>query len=79
MPENPSVWEVRLGIYATEQQAEEVKEHIARLLCPDPDHAPPCPIPWSASLRHVSESGSEEADSYAELIEQAEAEKHLRP
>ncbi|MEU9848119.1 hypothetical protein [Streptomyces sp. NPDC047985] len=77
MPENPSVWEVRLGIYATPQQAEEIKERIARLLCPDPDHAPPCPIPWSVSLRH--EEGLEEEGSYAELIEQAEAEKHLRP
>ncbi|MFF8918504.1 hypothetical protein ACF08M_35680 [Streptomyces sp. NPDC015032] len=83
MSENPSVWEVRLGIYATQQQAEEVKEHITRLLCPDPGHAPPCPIPWSVSLRHGPEpgsgSGSEADDSYAELIEQAEAEKHLRP
>ncbi|MFB6711821.1 MULTISPECIES: hypothetical protein [unclassified Streptomyces] len=78
MSENPSIWEVRLGIYATQQQAEEVEESIARLLCPDPDHAPPCLIPWSASVRHVSGQPGED-DSYAELIEQAEAEKHLRP
>ncbi|MFB7912965.1 hypothetical protein [Streptomyces sp. NPDC056061] len=77
MPENPSVWEVRLGIYATPQQAEEVKERITRLLCPDPDHAPPCPIPWSVSLLHGS--GLDEDDPYPELAEQAEAEKRLGP
>ncbi|MER8085403.1 hypothetical protein ABTZ57_09720 [Streptomyces sp. NPDC094048] len=78
MSENPSIWEVRLGVYATQQQAEEVEERIARLLCPDPDHAPPCPIPWSASVRHVPGQPGEN-DSYAELIEQAEAQKHPRP
>jgi hypothetical protein len=24
-----------------------LKERIARLLCPDENHAPPCPVPWS--------------------------------
>ncbi len=26
---------------------DDLKEPVARLLCPDPDHAPPCPVPWS--------------------------------
>ncbi|MDQ3787147.1 MAG: hypothetical protein M3422_07890 [Actinomycetota bacterium] len=26
---------------------DDLKETVARLLCPDPDHAPPCPVPWS--------------------------------
>ena len=21
---------------------------VARILCPDPDHAPPCPVPWES-------------------------------
>lgn len=67
--EEPSVWEVRLGVYATQQQAEEVKERITRLLCPDPDHAPPCAIPWSVSV-------VPDADSYPELVEQARLETH---
>ncbi|GGM35799.1 hypothetical protein GCM10012275_03780 [Longimycelium tulufanense] len=70
MSEGSTVWEVRLGIYATEQQAEEVKELTARMLCPDPDHAPPCPIPWSISLLHVSDL----EDDYPELVEKARAE-----
>lgn len=73
MPEEPSVWEIRLGVHATEAQAEEIKERIARMLCPDPDHAPPCPIPWSAQLLHQSDLDDENA--YDELAEQARIEK----
>ncbi|RGA01656.1 hypothetical protein DI270_028375 [Microbispora triticiradicis] len=40
MSEEPTIWEIRLGVYATAQQAEEIKEHVTKLLCPDPDHAP---------------------------------------
>ncbi|MBB4685741.1 hypothetical protein [Amycolatopsis jiangsuensis] len=28
---------------------DELKESIARELCPDENHAPPCPVPWSLS------------------------------
>ncbi|MDI3402649.1 hypothetical protein [Streptomyces cavernicola] len=72
-PADRSVREVRLGIYATERQAEEVKEQIARLLCPDPEHASPCPIPWSISV--LDGSDLEDEDPYPELIEQARAEQ----
>ncbi|MFM9369088.1 hypothetical protein [Streptomyces sp. Da 82-17] len=74
-PEEAGVWEVRLGIYATERQAEEVKEQIARLLCPDPDHAPPCPVPWSVNVLHGSDLDDE--DPYPELVEQARAERGM--
>ncbi|MER5490222.1 hypothetical protein ACWD6I_08335 [Streptomyces sp. NPDC002454] len=67
------VYEVRLGIYATRAQAEEVKERITGLLCPDPDHAPPCPIPWSVALSEA------EPDAYEELVEQARIERDLQP
>jgi hypothetical protein len=72
MSEQGSIWELRLGIYATEQQAEELKERVQRLLCPDPDHASPCPIPWSTALLHGSDL--DERDPYPELVEQARAE-----
>ncbi|WP_181767996.1 hypothetical protein [Streptomyces albidus (ex Kaewkla and Franco 2022)] len=72
MPEEPGVREVRLGIHATAQQAEEIKERIVRMLCPDPEHAPPCPVPWSVSLLDLS--GPEDADAYPELVEQARIE-----
>ncbi|MBA8826191.1 hypothetical protein FHX42_003567 [Saccharopolyspora lacisalsi] len=75
MSEEPSVREIRVGAHATQQQAEELKERIARLLCPDPDHAPPCPIPWSTGpVLHGSEL---DEGAYEELDEQARAERHL--
>jgi hypothetical protein len=75
------VWEVRLGVHATREQAEEIKERITRLLCPDPDHAPPCPVPWSVSLFDLSGGGDGEGDgedgggAYPELVEQARIER----
>jgi hypothetical protein len=39
-----SVYEVSFSASDTEQ-AENV---VAGIFCPDPDHAPPCPVPWSS-------------------------------
>ena len=72
MAEVKGVWEVRLGIHCTRQQAEEIKERIVHLLCPDPAHAAPCPVPWSVSLADLS--GPEDADDYPESVEQARIE-----
>ncbi|MGW2561993.1 hypothetical protein ACWCXB_22620 [Streptomyces sp. NPDC001514] len=77
MSEEPGVWEVRLGVYATRQQAEEIKAQITRLLCPDPDHPSPCPIPWSVML--LQGSDLEDADAYEELVEQARIEGRSNP
>ncbi|WP_326835138.1 hypothetical protein VSH64_09465 [Amycolatopsis rhabdoformis] len=76
MPENRKIWEIQLAVYATEQQAEELKRQVSRLLCPDPNHAPPCPVPWSVSLVEVP--GAEEREPYASLLTQAEIEGQLR-
>ncbi|MCT2587037.1 hypothetical protein [Actinophytocola gossypii] len=70
MSENPGVWEIRVGVHATERQAREVVERIQRLLCQDPDHAGPCAVPWSTSLT--------ESDDYPELHEQYEIERASR-
>jgi hypothetical protein len=71
MNNEKAVWELRLG-FGTHEQAKDVRERIARVLCPDPDHAPPCPIPWSVSL--VDESAIDPPGMYAELEEQARIE-----
>ncbi|GGO54665.1 hypothetical protein GCM10012287_44140 [Streptomyces daqingensis] len=73
MSEEQGVFEVRLGIYATREQAEEVKERIVRMLCPDPGHPPPCPIPWSVMLSDGPEL--EEDGLYDDLLEQARIEQ----
>ncbi|MFD9889259.1 hypothetical protein ACFWY9_07955 [Amycolatopsis sp. NPDC059027] len=71
MAEETSIWEIRLGMHTTRQQAEEIKERIERMLCPDPGHAPPCPIPWSISLLPED---PEDGEAYPELVEQARLE-----
>ncbi|WP_431034449.1 hypothetical protein ACQYWQ_12225 [Streptomyces sp. P6-2-1] len=75
MTEARSVQELRLGLYATPAQAEEIKRKVEHLLCPDPEHAPPCPVPWSAMLLGLSTQEAEEA--YPELLEQARVESPL--
>ncbi|MGW6543257.1 hypothetical protein ACWGBH_10420 [Streptomyces massasporeus] len=46
----PRVYEIRTHGYPTAQEALALQDPIERLLCPDPDHAPPCEIPWSFTL-----------------------------
>ncbi|NBE93119.1 hypothetical protein FE391_05730 [Nonomuraea sp. KC401] len=58
MADDRTRWELRVEMYATEEQARDIKEQVQRLLCPDPDHRPPCPIPWSA---HIYEAEGEDA------------------
>ncbi|MFE9407091.1 hypothetical protein ACFYNY_35865 [Streptomyces sp. NPDC006530] len=53
MPPNraePRVHEIRIQDCADTEEAVALQEPVERLLCPDPDHEPPCPIPWSFSL-----------------------------
>jgi hypothetical protein len=68
-----SVWEIRIGVHCTEAQAHNLVESIHHLLCPDPEHAPPCPIPWSTAHSPLDEQ--EAAASYPELVEQARIER----
>lgn len=82
MADEARVWEVRLGVHATREQAEEIEKRIAELLCPDPDHAPPCPVPWSIALYDLSDGGGDgdgdDGDgegAYPELVEQARIER----
>jgi hypothetical protein len=63
------VFEIRVGVYASEEQAREVIERIKLMLCPDPDHQPPCPIPWSIGLVPSAEG------DYPDLAEQARIEQ----
>ncbi|MEU3899492.1 hypothetical protein [Streptomyces sp. NPDC045251] len=77
MSEERGVYELRLGLYASQEEAEKIKARVAAVLCPDPDHAPPCPVPWSMLL--LSEDHLDEPDAYAELVEQAKIEGRSQP
>lgn len=42
-----SVYLLKLFTHVPEESVEELKGRISGILCPDPDHEPPCPVPWS--------------------------------
>lgn len=44
-----TIWEFRMVIEATEQEADQAHDAIARALCPDEEHPGPCQPPWVAS------------------------------
>ncbi|MEU3500795.1 hypothetical protein ABZ726_08505 [Streptomyces hundungensis] len=46
----PRVHEIRIQDCTDTEEALGLQEPVERLLCPDPDHEPPCEVPWSFSL-----------------------------
>jgi hypothetical protein len=44
------VYEIRIHGCLSVQEALTLQEPVKRLLCPDPDHRPPCDVPWSFAL-----------------------------
>ena len=48
--DEPRVYEIRIHGYPSSEEALALQAPIKLLLCPDPDHAPPCEIPWSFTL-----------------------------
>jgi hypothetical protein len=76
-PGNPAsgrgTHEIRVGVWASEEQAQELVERISRALCPDPEHRGPCAVPWAIRVLGP-EQVDEGEDGYEELVEQAKAE-----
>ncbi|MGI5437709.1 hypothetical protein ACQEV4_09780 [Streptomyces shenzhenensis] len=44
--EQRRLWQVTIGLVATAAQHEELMDRLADVLCPDPEHEGPCPVPW---------------------------------
>ncbi|MCP2276934.1 hypothetical protein [Nocardia amikacinitolerans] len=70
MSDEKRLWEIRLGVIASEEQARAVAEQVERLLCPDPDHAPPCRIPWSISVDAEEDTSEDRRREYEDVVEQ---------
>jgi len=55
--EQPSLHEIRVHGCASDAERDELTKRIARTLCPDENHPPPCPVPWSCTLRDAAGTG----------------------
>ena len=42
-----TIWKLSAVIKATQAEADDALEAIARTLCPDDDHDGGCPVPWT--------------------------------
>ncbi|MFJ9036832.1 hypothetical protein ACIRF8_09635 [Streptomyces sp. NPDC102406] len=48
--DEPGSYEMRVRRCLGVEEALALREPIERLLCPEPDHAPPCDVPWGLTL-----------------------------
>ncbi|MGW7214780.1 hypothetical protein [Streptomyces collinus] len=48
--DQPRVYEIRIAGDPSTEEALALQAPIQRLLCPNPDHAPPCEVPWSFTV-----------------------------
>ncbi|MEU0493124.1 hypothetical protein ABZ249_28185 [Nocardiopsis sp. NPDC006139] len=49
--DRPRTFEILVPGFATGEEALAQGGAVARLLCPEPEHDGPCPIPWSTGVR----------------------------
>jgi hypothetical protein len=56
--DQPRVYEIRIAGHPSTEEALALQDPIERLLCPDPDHAPPCEVPWSFTVAGDGPDGS---------------------
>lgn len=46
---------VDVTVWADADQVDRLGSQIRLLLCPDPDHVPPCPIPWEVDVHELDD------------------------
>lgn len=71
--EPKAFFDIRVGVYCTEAQAQRLVDEIQLLLCPDSEHNDPCPIPWTTA--HWGLDRPEAAANYPALVEQVRIEQ----
>ncbi|CAL9344594.1 hypothetical protein SUDANB121_00352 [Nocardiopsis dassonvillei] len=49
--DRPRTFEVLVPGHGTDEEVSQASDSVARLLCPEPGHEGPCPIPWSLGSR----------------------------
>lgn len=49
-------WRIETIVWADEDQVEKLCDGIAHVLCPAPDHRPPCATPWDMSRYELADT-----------------------
>lgn len=65
-PESRRIREIRIGLVTNRPKLNALREELTRIVCPDPEHASPCPVPWTSSCSGNDESGL--GHRYASLL-----------
>ncbi len=52
-------WKIEVVVWANAEQVSKLSDDIELLLCPEPDHQPPCPIPWEMHHHEITHSDPE--------------------
>ena len=64
LSDNRRLWEITVGIIATEEEVDQVVGRISDVICPDEDHGGACATPW---ITIVIDEDSLEADQARDL------------
>ncbi|MEO3751981.1 hypothetical protein [Streptomyces sp. B6B3] len=62
------MYEIAVRGCAGVDEALALQEPIARLLCPEPDHDGPCPVPWEFTLGDAEDPDADDGKASAVLL-----------
>ncbi|MER7077320.1 hypothetical protein SAMN02982929_04734 [Saccharopolyspora kobensis] len=48
-PGSRHIHEISIGLVTAHPETTPIRDALTRVICPDPEHSSPCPIPWSSS------------------------------
>ncbi|RKT82390.1 hypothetical protein SAMN05421805_11640 [Saccharopolyspora antimicrobica] len=54
-PGSRRIHEIRIGLATGHPESAPIRDALTRVICPDPEHPSPCPIPWSSSSEAAGE------------------------
>jgi hypothetical protein len=58
-PGSRTIHQIQVGLLGSRPQMDAVRDQLTRVICPDPEHRSPCPVPWASSY---TDSGPDEDD-----------------
>ncbi|MEV0651091.1 hypothetical protein AB0I28_38140 [Phytomonospora sp. NPDC050363] len=61
-PGTRELHEIRVGVYTTRAEMDELRAELTRVVCPDLEHDTPCPIPWASGYIDAGHDGDGEPD-----------------